>query len=127
MNETKSFKFVLKFLKWFCPDHLYEEIEGDLFQRYKRDVMVFGKGKAKRKMVWNTIRFFRPGILLRNKFSVELSQLDMLLNHLRFSVRLFIKDKFFSILNILGLALGIAVSIILLLILQNDLTYDQHF
>jgi putative ABC transport system permease protein len=50
----------------------------------------------------------------------------MLINHLRFSSRVFLKDKFFSILNILGLALGIGVSILLLLILQNDLTYDQY-
>ena len=32
----------------------------------------------------------------------------------------------FSILNISGLALGIAVSIILLLILRNDPSYDKH-
>lgn len=50
----------------------------------------------------------------------------MLRTHLKFATRVFLKDKFFSILNILGLALGIAVSIILLLILQNDLTYDQY-
>lgn len=47
-------------------------------------------------------------------------------NHLRFAIRVFLKDKFFSVLNILGLALGIAVSVILLLILQNDLNYDQY-
>lgn len=51
----------------------------------------------------------------------------MLRTHLKFFVRVFLKDKFFSVLNILGLALGIAVSIILLLILQHDLTYDKHF
>ncbi len=51
----------------------------------------------------------------------------MFLTHLKFAIRVFLKDKFFSILNILGLALGIAVSIILLLILQNDLSYDQHY
>ena len=50
----------------------------------------------------------------------------MFFTHLKFAVRVFLKDKFFSILNILGLALGIAVSIILLLILQNDLTYDEY-
>jgi putative ABC transport system permease protein len=51
----------------------------------------------------------------------------MFKNQLKFFVRIFLKDKFFSILNVLGLALGIAVSIILLLILQNDLSYDKHF
>ena len=38
----------------------------------------------------------------------------MLRTHLKFFIRVFLKDKFFSLLNILGLALGIAVSIILL-------------
>jgi putative ABC transport system permease protein len=51
----------------------------------------------------------------------------MLRTHLKFFIRVFLKDKFFSVLNILGLALGIAVSIILLLILQHDLTYDKHY
>lgn len=50
----------------------------------------------------------------------------MLRTHIKFFSRVFLKDKFFSILNICGLALGIAVSIILLLILQNDLSYDKH-
>ncbi|HEY0656348.1 MAG TPA: ABC transporter permease [Chryseosolibacter sp.] len=50
----------------------------------------------------------------------------MLFTNLKFAVRVFLKDKFFSMLNILGLALGIAVSIILLLILQNDLNYDKY-
>jgi putative ABC transport system permease protein len=50
----------------------------------------------------------------------------MLFTNLKFAIRVFLKDKFFSLLNILGLALGIAVSIILLLILQNDLNYDKH-
>ncbi|HYC83852.1 MAG TPA: ABC transporter permease [Chryseosolibacter sp.] len=51
----------------------------------------------------------------------------MLRTHLKFFIRVFLKDKFFSVLNIVGLALGIAVSIILLLILQHDLNYDKHY
>jgi len=117
----------VRFLRWFCPAELLEEIEGDLIQKFERDVIAFGKSKAKRRLIWNAIRFFRPGIILRNKFSMKLNQLDMLVNNLKFAIRAFQKDKFFSGLNILGLALGIAVSIILLLILQNDFTYDQHY
>jgi putative ABC transport system permease protein len=51
----------------------------------------------------------------------------MLRTHLKFFVRVFLKDKFFSLLNILGLALGIGVGILLLLILQHDLTFDKHY
>ncbi len=50
----------------------------------------------------------------------------MLKNHIIFAIRIFWKDKIYSILNILGLTLGISVGIILLLFLQNELTYDGH-
>ena len=50
----------------------------------------------------------------------------MFRTYLKFAARTFWKDKFYTLLNIIGLAIGIAVSIIILLYLQNDLTYDQH-
>jgi len=49
------------------------------------------------------------------------------MNNFKFALRIFLKDKFFSVLNVLGLALGVAVSIILMLILKNDLSYDKHY
>ena len=118
--------WALRFLQWFCPEYLYEEIEGDLIQTFERDVKSVGKRKARRRFVWNAIRFFRPAIIFRRKVSIGLNSLDMLINHIKLASRIFLKDKFFSILNILGLALGISVGILLLLVLQNDLNYDKH-
>ncbi|MEQ8469733.1 MAG: ABC transporter permease [Marinoscillum sp.] len=51
----------------------------------------------------------------------------MLKNHLIFAIRLFLKERVYSVLNILGLTLGISVGIILLLYLQTELGYDTHF
>ena len=51
----------------------------------------------------------------------------MFKNHIRFAVRLFLKERIYSILNIMGLALGITIGMILLLFLQSELTYDQHY
>ncbi len=51
----------------------------------------------------------------------------MLKNHIKFALRLFLKERVYSVLNLLGLAMGITVGIILLLYLQNELSYDQHF
>jgi putative ABC transport system permease protein len=67
-KENLSYSFALKFLRWFCPDHLYEEIEGDLMQKFERDLKQVGEKGAKR-LLWNVVRFCRPGIVLRNKFS----------------------------------------------------------
>ena len=48
-------------LRWFCPDHLIEEIEGDLLHKYERDVKTVGEATARRKLLWNTIRVFQTG------------------------------------------------------------------
>src|SRR5690348_9147050 len=96
-------KWPLRILSWFCPTQLYEEIEGDLIQEFNQEVRAFGLGRTKVRLLWKVVRFFRPGIIFRNRFSLQLIQWDMLIAHFKFAIRAFLKDKFFSGLNVLGL------------------------
>ncbi len=114
MSREKLPRFALRFLQWFCPEQLYEEIEGDLTQQFNRDAKKFGERKARRRLVWNTMRFFRPGILLRNKFSFELNQMDMLQNYFKIACRHLTKSKVFSFINILGLAVGMSAFLLII-------------
>lgn len=77
MERTDVYGWPLRFLQWFCPADLYEEIEGDLIQRFHRDLGAKISDtsnvsdtsrlrKAKRNLTWTVLRFFRPGILLKN-------------------------------------------------------------
>jgi putative ABC transport system permease protein len=50
----------------------------------------------------------------------------MIINTIIFTIRLFRRDKFHSVLNIIGLSTGIACCIVILLYLQHELTYDQY-
>lgn len=43
-----------------------------------------------------------------------------------YAVRVLLKNKFYSFLNIFGLAIGLAVSMIIMLYVQSDLTFDQQ-
>ena len=92
-DECTPPKWPFKFLHAICPDYLMEEIEGDLLQKYERDVKIAGVRKARRKLFWNTIRFFRPGIVLRNKFSIELNQGYMIQNYFKIGIRNLMKRK----------------------------------
>lgn len=92
----------LKFLKWICPPHLLEEIEGDLVQKFEKDVKLYGERKAKRRLLWNTVRFLRPGILLRNKSSIHLIESYMLLNYLKVALRVMLRNKIYSAINVFG-------------------------
>ena len=51
----------------------------------------------------------------------------MLKNYFKVTVRNFINQKYYSIINIVGLALGISACILILLFVQNELSYEQGF
>lgn len=46
---------------------------------------------------------------------------------LKFTLRVLLKNRFYTLLNLLGLAVGMCCSVIILLYLQNELTYDEHY
>ncbi len=66
MSERKIYppKWILRFIKWFCPRHLHEEIEGDLLQKFNLNAKTFGENKAKRRLMTDVIRFAVPLIYL---------------------------------------------------------------
>ncbi|MFN7261205.1 MAG: permease prefix domain 2-containing transporter, partial [Cyclobacteriaceae bacterium] len=117
----------LRLLKWFCPPHLYEEIEGDLIQKFNREARAFGDNKAKRRLLWNVIRFFRPGILLRNKFSNHQIHSSMLKNHFQFSLRMLSRNKAFAMVSVFGLSISIAACILVAEYARFELSYDKFF
>ena len=88
-DKDRLVSFSLNLLRSFCPQHLYEEVEGDLLQRFVRDRKSFGNQKAKARLLWNVLRFFRPGILLRNKFKVRITRLYMIRNYILIAFRSF--------------------------------------
>lgn len=125
MNNAGIPNWTIKFLRTICPDHLIEEIEGDLIQKFNCDLKNFGENRAQRKLLWSVIRFFRPGIILRNKFSTDLNQGYMFANYFKVALRVMLRNKSFAVISIAGLALGITGAILLFLWIEKEFSYDQ--
>ena len=51
----------------------------------------------------------------------------MLLNYLKIAIRSFGRQKYYSIINTLGLALGAAACILILLFVRDELSYEHNF
>jgi putative ABC transport system permease protein len=117
--------FVLRVLRKLCPDQLYEGIEGDLLEKYDEDVKAVGERKAKQKLVIHTLKFIRPGIILRNRFSFQLINFIMLSNYFVIAWRNLLKNKVFSAINIIGLALGLAACLFIFQFVSFELGYDK--
>src|SRR5688572_26596229 len=125
MSNTRLVAIVFGFLRWFCPDNLYEEIEGDLIQKFNRDVDAFGEKRARRRLIWNVVRFFRPAIILRNSFSIELDKLDMIVSYLKIAYRQLMRSKSISLINVAGLTVGITAFLLVIQYVSFEWTFDS--
>ena len=50
----------------------------------------------------------------------------MIANYLKVAIRNLMRNKTFSAINILGLAIGMACCMLILLYVQDELSYDRH-
>lgn len=127
MSEPKKGppKLAMNFLEWFCPAALYEGIEGDLLEQFEQDRQARGIFWARRALVWNVIRFFRPSIVLRNRFSIQIFDLIMFRNYLAIAYRNVLKNKGFSAINIFGLSIGLAACLLIVQFVSFELSYDK--
>lgn len=125
MNNDWRTRLIFRFLKWICPPHLFEEIEGDLIQRFNRDLTMQGANRARRNFIWSSVRFLRPGIILRHKFSPQLHQLYLMKANVVWASRSISRNKMFSLVNVVGLSVSMAVCILILYYVRFELSYDD--
>ncbi len=114
-----------RLLHAICPHELYEQIEGDLIEIYNYEVKTVGERKAKLRFVLACFRFFRPGILLRNKFSLKVNQFSMLHHFSKIFLRTSLKNASYSFINISGLVIGLTACMLISLYVWNERSYDN--
>lgn len=114
-----------RFLRWFCPPALYESVEGDLLEAFDEDVEKNGIRIARLKFIFNVARFFRPGIILRNSFTLQLINTIMLGNYAKVALRNMRKRKLYTFINAFGLSIGIAFCLLIYLFIEDERSFDQ--
>lgn len=124
-NNTSPPDWAGRFLAWFCPTHLREAIEGDLLEQFEDDLRSFGAVRARRKFVFNTVKFFRPSIILRNKFKLNVMNTIMIGNYAKVAVRNIARRKLYSFINACGLSIAIAFCVLIYLFIQDEKSFDQ--
>lgn len=116
---------ILRFLEWFCPPELYEGIEGDLVEEFERDLTRLGLKKANRRLAWQVLKFFRPEIILRNRFTIQLINTIMIGNYFKVAARNIQKRKLYSFINAFGLSIGICFCMLIFLFIQDERSFDS--
>lgn len=112
-------KVPLRILKWFCSPDLVEDVEGDLGELF-RTRYADNKLRAQALFYLDVLFLFRPGIIRNIKFKQGLNQSIMLKNYFKIALRNALRYKGYTALNLIGLMVGIASSMLVLLWVQDE-------
>ncbi len=130
MKGRKHFKPPIladHFFKWYCNERLQETILGDLHEQFHHNVETKGVIRS-RLIYWLMVfRFINRFTLARdkNKETSYSNFYTMLSNYLLITFRNLRKNKVFTAINSLGLAVGIASCMIIFFFVRHELTVDQ--
>ena len=115
----------INILRWFCPDELLEGVLCDFEEQYSDSIKVIGKRRATWKFYWNVIRFFHPSIFFRNKYTFTIMRTGLVKSHFLVAARSMAKYKFYTLINILGLSLGVTFTLLVFLFVKKEMGYDN--
>lgn len=128
MSEPKDIlppRWAQRFLKWYCRPELGEDLEGDLFEFFQRNVKAKGARRARFIYILDVFKFLRPYTLRQPKIIQPLIHWLMLGSYIKTSGRNLLRNKLFSTINITGLAISMTVGLMLIGVLSDILRYDK--
>jgi putative ABC transport system permease protein len=115
-----------KLLKLFCAPDLREEVLGDLHERYYRRVERLGEVKARRYYWREVLSYIRLSAIQRKStHSTTLPTTAMLVHYLIIAIRNLRKQPFYALINILGLAIGLAACLLIGLYVMEHRRFDR--
>jgi len=129
MSEIRKPPYwALRLLRKFASPDTLEEVEGDLEELFILWQKEYGIGKARWKYVRTVATLLRPLKKARQSRNTNqsISTLPfMIQSYFKMSWRTLLRNKVSSLINISGLTLGMTTSILIALVVMDELQYDQ--
>ncbi|MBA4055286.1 MAG: hypothetical protein C0490_11280, partial [Marivirga sp.] len=113
------------FLSWYCRPELLEDLQGDLNEYFERNLAAKGPLKARLIYVIDVIKFFRLYTIKKPQPVKTMVNLIVFQNYLTTSLRNIERNKLFSAINIVGLAISMCVGLLLIAFIIEIKSYDS--
>ncbi|QJW89669.1 FtsX-like permease family protein [Spirosoma taeanense] len=106
-----------------------EEVQGDLLELYDYWVQTVGKRRADWRYSLNALKLLRP-LAKSKRSSAEypppfLLSPDMLRNYFTIAWRTLAHNKAYSLINVVGLSIGLAAAMLIMLYTKDEVSYDR--
>lgn len=119
-----------KLFEWFCSNAAVEDLQGDIDELFYLNLERMSQRKANLYYWIHTASLLTSYAVRKRKrpgtqFSTTANTLDMLRNYFLIATRSLSKHKFFTAINVLGLAIGMSVSLLFIAMVSFVSTYDE--
>src|SRR5689334_13297492 len=118
-------RWAQRFIEWYCKPELAEDLLGDLNEYFERNVERVGARRATIIYIIDTIKFLRPYTIRKPKFVELFISWIMIGSYIKTSGRNVMRNKLFSAINIIGLAISMSVGLLMIGLLHDLTSYDQ--
>ena len=116
-------------LEWYCGKNIAEDIIGDVEEIYWLNLEQFSTQKAKLKYTAQCLTLlFSYAVSSRKRKSSKMStnnNISMFNNYFKVAFRSLSKNKFFTVINVIGLAVGMSIGLLAVAALVDILTIDN--
>lgn len=130
-TQVRPPRLANKLLQWYCSNAMIEDLEGDLEELFENNVQRMPLWKARLsywQAVFSLIRSYSVKARKKNAAAHALAgsglSFAMLENYIKVATRSLAKHKLFTIINTLGLAVGMSISLLFIAMLSFVGTYD---
>lgn len=117
------------FLLRFHPEETLEEVTGDLEELYAYKYQRSGKLRADLVYLLNVLSVLPPFVRKRSKrksyYKPSILQPAMLRNYFKIAFRTIAHNKIYSGINVLGLSIGLAAAMLIMLYTKDEVSYDR--
>lgn len=127
MKKQTPPNWAIKLIQWYSHPDFVQEIIGDLEEMYAIWIEKNGPFKANVLYVWNAILFLRAYNSRLASHPSRFNQLSMIKHSVKLSLRNIRKYKVYSVGNILGLAIGISISLFIYIHANHELSFEKDF
>lgn len=116
-------KLATKLLSWFVRDDLAEEVLGDLEEKFHYISRKKSLRRARINYWYEVLHYLRPFAIRKTKIFIHTT---MISHYFKISWRSLLANKCYSLINIFGLAFGLASCLLIMLYVVDEMKYDQH-
>lgn len=111
-------------LEFYCSKDLLEDLQGDLHEYYIRNLE---KSQFKADLIYmlDVIKFCRLYTIRKPKIIGQMTFFNLLNNYLKTSSRSLARNKLFTTINVVGLAVSMSIGVLMITYLTQLFNYDE--